>query len=148
MVALRFWEYQNAVKTLYNKCVGQTCQRHGITRMELDILLFLANNPSFDTAAEIVELRRLSKSQVSASVKLLEQRGFLHREYAQGNRKTVHLKLYSAAEPIIRDGKAAQERFFSVMLEGFSPSEIKAMESFNQRIRNNIDSYLKEDAGY
>ena len=34
------WENQNAIKTLYAKCVGDVCVRHEITRMELDILLF------------------------------------------------------------------------------------------------------------
>ena len=71
MLPLNPWEHQNAVKTLYSKCVGEICVWHGITRMELDILLFLANNPCFDTATEIVEIRYLSKSQVSSSVKLL-----------------------------------------------------------------------------
>lgn len=145
MIPLNFWEHQGAVKTLYNKCVSQTCQRYGITRMEVDILLFLANNPSFDTAAEIIELRHLAKSQVSSSIKLLEQRGFLRREYAQGNRKTAHLILCDASEPIIHDGQSAQEQFISAMLKGFSSSEIAAMENFNQRIWNNIDSFLKED---
>ena len=59
--------------------------------MELDILLFLANNPSFDTATDIIEVRYLSKSQVSFSIKLLEQWGYLRKEYLGCNRKTAHL---------------------------------------------------------
>ena len=63
MLPLNLWEHQNAVKTLYSRCVERVCERHDLTRMELDILLFLANNPLYDTASEIVEIRYLSKSQ-------------------------------------------------------------------------------------
>ena len=36
-------EQQNAVKTLYSEFVSPVCAKYGLTRIELDILLFLAN---------------------------------------------------------------------------------------------------------
>lgn len=138
------WEHQNAIKTLYSRCVEKVCDGHGITRMELDILLFLANNPSYDTATDIIEIRYLSKSQVSASIKLLEQQGFLRKEYTGQNRKTAHLRICDAAAGILRDGRAAQETFLAVLLDGFSPEELDAMKRFNKRIRENINAHLKE----
>ena len=47
MLPVNPWEHQNAVKSLYTNCVEEVCTKHGITRMELDILLFLANQPCF-----------------------------------------------------------------------------------------------------
>lgn len=87
MIPLNLWEHQNSIKTLYANCVKEVRIHHKITRMELDILLFLANNPCFDTAKEIVEIRCLSKSQVSSSLKLMETYGYVRKEYAGGNRK-------------------------------------------------------------
>ena len=46
---------------LYTQYIESVCSRHGLTRTELDILLFLANNPKFDTASDIVEMRHLSQ---------------------------------------------------------------------------------------
>lgn len=92
---------------------------------DVDILLFLANNPCFDTATDIIEVRYLSKSQVSSSIKLLEQCGYLRKEYLKGNRKT------------------AQEKFISIMLDGFSQEEIDGMKQYNDRILCNINAYLK-----
>lgn len=140
------WEHQNAIKTLYSKCVEEICVKHKITRMELDILLFLANNPCFDTATDIIEIRYLSKSQVSASINLLEQYGYLRKEYTDHNRKTAHLKICDGAMNIIQDGKAAQEKFLAIMLKGFSEDEMHNMQKYNERILDNISSYLKEDA--
>ena len=142
MLPINPWEHQNAVKTLYSRCVGEICEKRDITRMELDILLFLANNPCFDTATEIVEIRYLSKSQVSASVKLLETRGYLRKEYGDKNRKTAHLKICEKAADIVEDGRAAQEKFLRIMLEGFSGEEIAVMKGFNERILDNLNSYM------
>lgn len=106
----------------------------------MDILLFLANNSCFDTATDIIEIQYLSKSQVSSSIKLLEQRGCLRKEYANQNHKTAHLKICGAAMDIIRDGKSAQEQFLAILLNGFSQEEIV---NINNQIWYNIDSYLK-----
>ena len=143
MIPLNPWEHQNAIKALYSKCVEGVCVKHSITRMELDILLFLANNPCFDTATDIIEVRYLSKSQVSSSIKLLEQCGYLRKEYLECNRKTAHLKVCKEAMDIIHDGQAAQEEFISIMLNGFSQEEIDSMKQHNDRILHNINVYLK-----
>lgn len=139
-------EHQNAVKALYSKCVGQICQKRQITRLELDILLFLANNPCFDTASDIVEVRYLSKSQVSASVKLLENRGYIRKEYTKENRKTAHLVICDAAAEIVKDGKDAQEKFLSVMTEGIPREKLDCMKQCMEHILSNINRYFKEDA--
>ena len=144
MIPLNPWEYQNAIKTMYASCVGEICVRHQITRMELDILLFLANNPCFDTATEIIEVRYLSKSQVSSVIKLLEAKGYLRKEYKQDNKKTAHLKICEAALSVITDGKAAQERFFVILMKGLSGEEIEGMKRCLEHIRKNIDDYFKE----
>lgn len=147
MIPLNPWEHQNAVKTLYAKCVENICIRHDITRMELDILLFLANNPCFDTATDIIEIRYLSKSQVSVSIKTLEKSGYIRKEYIGQNRKTAHLKLCEAAMQIIRDGRAAQEKFLDIMLKGFSQEEIDMMKQFSKQMQHNINAYMKEESG-
>lgn len=144
MIPFNLWEHQNAIKTLYSKCIGSICAAHNVSRMEIDILLFLANNPCFDTAKDITRIRYLSKSQVSVSIKLLEERGFLKKRYMEGNRKTAHLVISEPASDIISDGRAAQKRFFEIMLKDFAREEMEAMQRFTERIWENIDDYLKE----
>lgn len=146
MIPLNPWEHQNAIKSLYSKCVEAVCDKHSLTRMELDILLFLANNPLFDTASDIVQIRCLSKSQVSAAVGLLEKRNFLKKSYAGNNRKTVHLEICQEAADAVQDGKAAQERFLQIIFKGIPEKEIEAMKRANVQMLNNIHEYLKEES--
>ena len=42
--------------------------------MEYDIIMFLHNNPHHNTAAEIVRIRKSTKSHVSSSLKKLENK--------------------------------------------------------------------------
>ncbi len=145
MLPVNPWEHHNAIKTLYTRCMEPVCAKHRITRMELDILLFLANNPLFDTASDIVEIRYLSKSQVSAAVKELERKGLIEKGYLDGNRKTMHLGIKKKASGMIEDGKAAQERFLRIMFQGIPEEEIERMKKWNGFILGNIHRHLKEE---
>lgn len=147
MIPLNLWEHQNAIKTLYAKCVEEVCSKHAITRMELDILLFLANNPCFDTATDIVEIRYLAKSQVSLAIKVLEKNGNLRKEYTGNNKKTAHLRLCDASKQIIEDGRAAQKKFAEIMFGGLSAEETGEIRRYFGRIWDNINTYLKEENG-
>ena len=120
-------EQQNAVKTLYSEFVSPVCAKYGLTRIELDILLFLANNTRYDTATDIVEVRFLAKSQVSAAIKNLEA-----------------LRLCDPAQPMIAAGRSAQEQFGAALLDGFTPEELEHMQRSMERIRKNVEKYLED----
>ena len=64
---------------LYDKMLKKVCTEHDLTLVEADIISFLHNNPGKDTAADIVELRMLSKGAVSKSVESLIQKSLLER---------------------------------------------------------------------
>ena len=72
------WNSILIAKKLYGRMLEPVCRLYVLTRMELDILLFLANNPGYDTAADMVERRQLAKSQVSSSVAQLEAVSYTH----------------------------------------------------------------------
>lgn len=129
-----YFDGLNSLLRLYYQRLDPVCQGYGLSRAEMDVLLFLANNPGYDTATDIVERRRLSKSNVSAAVAGLERQGYLQRHYAPGNRRTVHLELLSKADPVILAGQQVQADYFSTLFGGFSPEECTAMEAMLMRI--------------
>ena len=47
---------------LYDKMLKTVCTEHNLTIIEADVISFLQNNPEKDTAADIVELRMLSRN--------------------------------------------------------------------------------------
>ena len=64
-----FWDKHKTITTYYELLSGEVCDRYGLTQMEYDILMFLHNNPQHNTAAEIVKIRKSTKSHVSTSLK-------------------------------------------------------------------------------
>ena len=100
-----FWDDIAAMRSLYSAQLDAVGREYGLARVELDILLFLANNPQFDTATDIVERRCISKAHVSQSVKSLEQRGCLERRYVGDNRRTIHLRLLEGAQAAVDAGR-------------------------------------------
>ena len=126
----------------YDHVITPVCARHNITRMELDVLLFLANNPDRDTAAELISLRGLTKSHVSAAVTGLAMRGLLARSHRDGNRKTVHLTLLPAAAQVIADGQAAQQQLAQAIIAGFSQQELEVLNEATGRIIENMRAVL------
>ena len=69
-----FWDKHKTITSYYELLSGEVCDRYGLTQMEYDILMFLHNNPQHNTAAEIVKIRKSTKSHVSTSLKDLENK--------------------------------------------------------------------------
>lgn len=73
---LRFYQQFHR---FYNRCLTPLMERQQLSLREIQVLLFLANNPGCDTARDVEKLRGLAKSQVSAAVEHLTGRGLLRR---------------------------------------------------------------------
>ncbi|MDO4343403.1 MAG: MarR family transcriptional regulator [Eubacteriales bacterium] len=144
MIPAEFHNHISLIKKLYDQAMDPLCEQYQITRMELDILVFLANNPGYDTARDIVEVRQFTKSHVSSAIHLLEEKKYLSRAYHEGNQKSIHLKLLPASEEIIAAGQAAQRQFFSRIFDGLSPEDLKRVESVFCKINSNMRLLLKE----
>ena len=129
---------------LYGQMFVPVLEQWMLTQLEADILLFLANNPAYDTARDIVERRYIAKSHVSLGVESLARRGLLMRATRPGNRKTIHLRLTAAAAPIVEEGRAVQRRYGECLLSGFTQEERRQLARLMDRVAENVDAALAE----
>lgn len=141
---MSLFEHFSSGENLYARIVAPVCEKYGLTYTEFTVLMFLHNNPQYDTATQIVNIRRLSKSHVSISVRSLQRRGFLDCRYLNGDHRTIHLSLNDAAAPIAAEGVQAQERFSDILYAGFSSDELKQLSQLIDRIDQNIELYTKQ----
>ena len=125
-------------QNLYERTVMPVCKAYGLTYMEFTVLMFLENNPQYDTAAQIVKIRRLTKSHVSVSLKGLQERGLVKGIYFPGNQKTLHLRLTEAAKPVVEAGLAAQKEFGDKLVRGFTPEEVAQLQKLTEKIHENM----------
>lgn len=140
-----FWDQHKTITSCYEMLTKKVCEKYQLTQMEYDILIFLHNNPQHNTAAEIVKIRKSTKSHVSSSLKNLENRGLVERIQSVDNKKHIEIVLLEKAVPIIEDGIKVQKEFAKTLLQGLSEEEKRiCVEVFN-KICKNADEYLKTD---
>ena len=125
-------------QNLYERTVMPVCREYGLTYMEFTVLMFLHNNPQYDTAAQIVKVRRLTKSHVSVTLKRLQERGLVKGIYFPGNQKSLHLRLTEQAQPVVQAGLAAQKEFGDKLIRGFTPDEVEQLWKLTEKLHENM----------
>ena len=109
---------------LYDNMLKPVCDRYGLVPIEATIISFLQNNPGRDTAADIVELRMLAKSNVSQAVESLIQKSLMQRQ---------------------QDIEAVREAFRKQIFRGFTKEEQQQFSRFNDRIAENTRIAMEGD---
>ena len=130
---------------LYTRLFAPLLEEWALTQTEADILLFLANNPEYDTARDMVEKRHLAKSHISAGIDALVGRGLLERFWLEGNRKTIHLRLTPQADPVVEAGRAIQARYGGTIFAGFTQEDREALVGLLDRVADNVDRALADE---
>lgn len=128
---------------LYDKLLKKVCTEHNLTVIEADIISFLQNNPGKDTAADIVELRMLSKGAVSKGVDSLIQKSLLERIPDTQDRRKIHLKLKPQAGPVTDTIDEVRDEFLNMVLEGFSQEELETQTKFFRKLFANTKKAIE-----
>lgn len=131
------WMGLRSLLRLYDRMLKKVCMEHDLTVIEADVISFLQNNPGKDTAADIVELRMLSKGAVSKAVESLIQKSLLERIPDMEDRRRIHLKLKPEAGPVTESIDDVREEFLNTVLEGFTNEELEMQARFFQKLSEN-----------
>ena len=140
---VHFWDKHKTITSYYELLAREVCERYQLTQMEYDILMFLYSNPQYNTAADIVKVRKSTKSHVSTSIKELENKGMIERIQSAHNKKHIEIVLLDKAEPVVEAGMDAQKQFAKNVLSGLTEEEMQICREIFDKICNNADEYLK-----
>lgn len=133
-----YFDVMASAKKSYSRLLDPICQEWKLTRNELDIMLFLYNNPEYNRAADIVSHRGIAKSHVSLSVASLEEKGLLLRRFSEQDRRTAHLELPEPGRTIAAQAREMQLRYFSALYRGISPEEFEIWKNITQKVWDNV----------
>ena len=128
---------------LYDKLLKKVCMEHNLTVIEADIISFLQNNPEKDTAADIVELRMLSKGAVSKGVDSMIQKSLLERFPDTEDRRKIHLRLMPQAGPITATVEEVRDEFLETVLAGFTKEELEMQSRFLRKLFDNTKKAME-----
>lgn len=138
MTANEMWTHVLSIENFYAEYRKRIMNRFVLSAAETDVLMFLANNPGFDTASHISKIRKIPKSQVSLAVNSLCEKGLLVGVFTQNNKKSIHLSPTDKAQTITDYGKTVQKEFICALFNGFSDEEIAEFKRFYTKISDNI----------
>ena len=119
--------------------------QYGLNQLEIDILLFLHNNPDCRTASDICRYRGLAKSNVSAAVERLRVRGVLTVSPAPDNRRQRLLDFTADGQRIAAALAEIQHRTVEPLFEGFTAQEQQRLQEYLSRMDANIQRQLKKE---
>lgn len=117
-------------------------ERFSLSAAEVDVLMFLANNPEYNTAAQVSKIRMIPKSHVSLAVNSLSEKGLLIRKSGE-NRKSVCLIPSESAAPVIAFGREMQDAFQEALFLGFSAEEKAMFDTLHEKMRKNLENTKK-----
>ena len=127
---------------LHENMLKGICETYRLSLIEATIISFLYNNPGKDTAADIVELRMLSKGNVSQAVESLMQKSLLQRRQDTEDRRKIHLSLTQAAQPITASLKELFQQFHEELFFGLSKEELELFDRVNEQIIVNTQNAI------
>ena len=133
-----YFESTASANKSYSKQLEPVCQEWNLTRNELDILLFLYNNPEYTRAADIVSRRGIAKSHVSLSVTSLEEKGLLQRRFSEQDRRAAHLELLEQGRTIAAQAREKQQIYLTMLYQGITEEEFEIWRNITKKIRENI----------
>ena len=139
-------EFSIKTSQAYSAVCKPLCQELKLPQTAFDILMFLANNPDYKTARDIVEVRHIKANLVSMNVDKLVQEGLLERRAVPGDRRKTELLCTEKAGPIIARGRAVQNAFFKRLLDHVEPADQEVFFRTMELIGKNLDDILKENA--
>ena len=137
--------YAQHYKKYYTVQFEGAAAAYGLNQLEIDILLFLHNNPELCTASDICRYRALAKSNVSAAVERLRSRGVLTVSPAPGNRRQRLLAFTADGQRIAAALAEIQHRTVEPLFEGFTAEEQQRLQEYLSRIDANIQRQLKKE---
>ena len=119
--------------------------QYGLNQLEIDILLFLHNNPDCRTASDICRYRGLAKSNVSAAVERLRTRGVLTVSPAPDNRRQRLLGFTDEGCTMAAALAEIQRRSIEPLFAGFTLEEQQALQDYLRRMDANILRCLQKE---
>lgn len=140
----QYFAFAQKMSVAYQEQFKVLCKKFHLSQTAFDILLFLANNPQYKTARDIVEIRRLKANLVSMNVNRLVDEGYLERKEVPEDRRKTKLLCTKKAQPIIQKGQELQNQFFTLLFEKVKPEQKQVFFEVVQQMVNNLDEIIIE----
>lgn len=143
MAIRSFFSLMRKSNGVYEKYCQKVTRDWGLNATSFQVIMFFANNPEFNTARDLCQLRGMKTGIASVAIEQLTQAGLLERKTDPKDRRIQRLYLTEKAEPLVEQGRAIQERFFNQIKGGLTEEEFDTYLKLTLKLKNTIDEMDK-----
>ena len=122
------FEFAEKISRTYSDECRPLCHELKLPQTAFDIIMFLANNPEYKTARDIVEIRKIKANLVSVNVDKLVNEGYLERK---------------PVENVIERGRRIQQQFTADLFAGIDEEQKKQLTIVMEQLDNNLDEIIR-----
>lgn len=125
-------------KKLYEKKLCKIYEKYDLRKIDMEIIVYLANSGNEDTAKDIANTNMFTKGHISQSVKRLNQLGFISIIQDEKDMRVQHLKLTGNVEPMIKELKSEKDKVASCVFAGVTDEENQVLAKVFEKMCDNI----------
>ena len=127
-------EFPRKLLEVYNDACKPLCKKLKLPQTAFDILMFLGNNPQYQTARDIVKIRNIKANLISINVEKLVK---------EGDRRKTKLIITEKAHPVIKEGQQLQQGFVDQLFDNTTQEDKKNFIHVMKNMDKNLDDILK-----
>ncbi len=146
MTAVHLISLGRKLSNVYAGLCLPICRKYGINQTCFDILLFCANNPAYNTARDIGQMRGIKSGMASVAIEMLIENGYLLRTSDERDRRKQRLVLTEKAASAVSEGQAMQAFFTATLTEGVTDEEIAAFFRLTEKLEKNLTQFRQKEA--
>lgn len=132
------------LKKAYDTMWDEIGAEYGMTRIEIDVLAFIANNPKYNTARDIVEYRMIAKSHVSKATDTLTEKGLIRGEQDNIDKRRIRLIPTEKSAEILSTIRTHQLYFSAKLIEGMTSEEQAYIFRLTSQMAENAQKMIAE----
>lgn len=134
-----FFAFVKKIDTVYQRFCQNIIKEWDLNPTSFQVILFLANNPDYNTARDVCRMRGIKTGIVSVAVEQLIQMGYLERRTDPNDRRIQRLYVTGSAQELVRRGREVQQEFAREVSGALTPEEFERYMSLTEKIMVHID---------
>lgn len=125
-------------KKLYEKKLCKIYEKYDLRKIDMEIVVYLGNCGSEDTARDIANTNMFTKGHISQSIKRLAELGFVEINPDRKDKRVQHLKLTENVKPMIEELKKEKDNVATCVFAGITDEENQMLAQVFDKMCANI----------
>lgn len=134
-----FFTFFKKSDSVYQRYCQRVIQDWNLNATSFQVIMFLANNPQYNTARDLCRMRGIKTGIASVAIEQLIRMGYLERKTDCADRRIQRLYVTAAAQELVRRGREVQQEYAKMVSGALTEEELEIYFRLTDKIYKRID---------